>query len=56
MFSAATRDERLAAHVDAFAARLIGPSEFLSPAALARAVRKNLARSRAGADPGLSAA
>jgi hypothetical protein len=38
MFSAATHDQQLAAHVDAFAARLIGPSRFLAPAALARAL------------------
>ena len=38
MFSAATRDERTGEHVAAFGARLIGPGEFLAPAAVMRAV------------------
>lgn len=38
MFSAATRDERMGQHIAAFGARLIRPSEFLSPRAVARAI------------------
>ena len=49
MFSAAVNDPRIADHVDAFAARLMGPRRFLAPAAIARAVRANLgARPRGG--------
>ena len=49
MFSAAVNDPRIADHVDAFAAHLMGPRRFLAPAAIARAVRANLgARPRGG--------
>jgi len=38
MFTAATRDEGMGQHLAAFGARLIGPREFLAPAAVLRAV------------------
>jgi len=38
MFNAATRDEKAGEHLAAFGARLIGPGEFLAPAAVLRAV------------------
>lgn len=38
MFTAAVRDERMGQHLAAFGARVIRPSEFLAPRALARAV------------------
>lgn len=41
IFSAATRDERLALRTHAFGSRSIGPEKFLSPATVARAVRVN---------------
>ena len=38
MFTAATRDEKTGEHLAAFGGRLIGPGEFLAPAAVLRAV------------------
>lgn len=51
MFSAATRDPRLAAHVEAFAARLIGPRRLLAPWAIARAARVDLRARGSAARP-----
>ncbi|MFD0277892.1 NAD(P)/FAD-dependent oxidoreductase [Kitasatospora sp. NPDC127111] len=42
MFAAAARDESVARHMHLFASRLIGPSRFLNPVALARATAVNL--------------
>lgn len=42
MFSAAARDAAMARHMHRFASRLIGPSRFLNPAALARAAAINI--------------
>ncbi|MFE3182456.1 NAD(P)/FAD-dependent oxidoreductase [Streptomyces violascens] len=46
MFSAAARDESLARHMHLFASRLIGPRQFLNPAALARAAAVNIGHGR----------
>lgn len=51
MFSAATRDEGTGEHVAAFGARLIGPGEFLAPAAVLRAVGALLKPPRLPAAP-----
>jgi menaquinone-9 beta-reductase len=44
LFSAATKDEKLAHHVHSFAARVISPLRLPAPAKLARAVWVNLTR------------
>jgi len=44
IFSAAVHDPKLAALIEALAARMIGPSEFLTPRTLARAARVNATR------------
>ncbi|MFJ6793634.1 NAD(P)/FAD-dependent oxidoreductase [Streptomyces sp. NPDC091268] len=49
VFSAAARDASVARHMHLFASRLIGPSRFLSPAALAKAAVVNLKHRRAAA-------
>ena len=46
MFTAATRDEGMGQHLAAFGARLIGPREFLAPAAVLRAVAALFKRPR----------
>ncbi|MEV7616979.1 NAD(P)/FAD-dependent oxidoreductase [Streptomyces sp. NPDC089799] len=46
MFSAAARDDALARHMHLFASRLIGPRQFLNPAAMARAAAVNLRHRR----------
>ncbi|MFD9820630.1 NAD(P)/FAD-dependent oxidoreductase [Streptomyces violascens] len=46
MFSAAARDESLARHMHLFASRLMGPRQFLNPAALARAAAVNIGHGR----------
>jgi 2-polyprenyl-6-methoxyphenol hydroxylase-like FAD-dependent oxidoreductase len=46
MFSAAARDASLARHMHLFASRLIGPRQFLNPAALARAAAVNIGHGR----------
>lgn len=50
MFSAAVNDPGVADHVDAFAARLIGPRRFLAPSAVARAMGAKLGARRRGDD------
>ncbi|MER5886133.1 NAD(P)/FAD-dependent oxidoreductase [Streptomyces sp. NPDC001941] len=50
VFSAAARDPSMARHMHRYASRLIGPREFLSPPALARAAAVNL-RHRAAPAP-----
>ncbi|AJF63455.1 NAD(P)/FAD-dependent oxidoreductase [Streptomyces vietnamensis] len=52
MFSAAARDGGLARHMHMFASRLIGPMQFLNPAAVARAAVVNLRHREASARTG----
>jgi flavin-dependent dehydrogenase len=49
IFSAASRDAKLARHVEAFGTRHIGPARFLAPPVLARAAAVNARHARAGA-------
>jgi menaquinone-9 beta-reductase len=44
MFSAAAKDKEFSQHTHAFGARIIGPTRFLSPMALLRAIWINLTR------------
>lgn len=50
MFSAATKDARMARHLSRFVARIDGPMKFLAPAALLQAAWTNLFRASAGPD------
>jgi 2-polyprenyl-6-methoxyphenol hydroxylase-like FAD-dependent oxidoreductase len=47
LFSAAAKDSEMAAHLHAYSSRNIGPREFMSPRAVARAIRVNLGLGRA---------
>ncbi|MEJ8641716.1 hypothetical protein WKI68_10025 [Streptomyces sp. MS1.HAVA.3] len=51
VFSAAARDASVARHMHLFASRLIGPLQFLNPAALAKASLVNIKHRRSAASP-----